>query len=117
MRGNRRDANHNEIKKHFEKFGWTVKCVADLHGFCDLIVTREGFTICIEVKDGSKPPSQRKLTADEKKFRKLWSDHGRYLIIQNIEEVELLSDDRSRTLLYFYFELYNKNLKEYGPPS
>jgi hypothetical protein len=37
-------------------------------GFPDLVVVRKGTISFLEVKDGAKPPSERKLTADEIRF-------------------------------------------------
>lgn len=43
----------------------------------------------IEIKDGEKPPSARKLTEGEKKFQASWQ--GLYYIITSIEDVEFLN--------------------------
>lgn len=40
----------------------------------------------IEIKDGSKPPSKRKLTPDEARFRGSWT--GGYRIVEDLAGVE-----------------------------
>ena len=45
------------------------------NGFPDLVVSKEGYTILIEIKDGTKPPSQRRLTDDEETFHAGWKGH------------------------------------------
>jgi len=56
------------------------------HGFPDVVVSRKGRTQLIEIKDGSKPPSARKLTDDEKDFHMRWEDH--IPIIESLDDVE-----------------------------
>lgn len=72
------DANQAEIVKALREAGYSVAITSQLGcGFPDLvvgIVRRDGFlsNLLLEVKDGSKPPSQQKLTDDELKFRNNW---------------------------------------------
>lgn len=80
------DANQPEIVKHLRKLGWYVLIISQLKNCCDLIISKNGRTIAIEVKDGSKPPSQRKLTDGELKFQREWQ--GEYLVIESIEDIE-----------------------------
>lgn len=42
--------------------------------------------MAVEVKDGSKPPSARRLTPDEEKFRMNWK--GGYKIVEDLAGVE-----------------------------
>lgn len=69
MRANRIDSNQPEIVAHFRAFGCSVLNISSLKKCCDLIVSRSGRSIFIEVKDGSKVPSARKLTPDEEVFK------------------------------------------------
>lgn len=79
FRAARKDANHVEIVKLFRQLGWYVLDVAQLKNCCDIMVSKNGVTIAIEIKDGKKPPSQRKLTTGELKFKNEWL--GRYELV------------------------------------
>lgn len=54
-------------------------------GFPDIVVGYKGINYLIEIKDGNKPPSARKLTPDEVKFHSNW--HGQIKIVNNLDEV------------------------------
>jgi len=58
---NRIDENQNEIVKALRKAGAYVRIISQGDGIPDLLVAYKGFTILMEVKDGNKPPSARKL--------------------------------------------------------
>lgn len=79
------DANQSEIVKTFRKLGWYVLIVSQLKNCCDIFVSKGGRTIAVEIKDGSKPPSQRKLSDGEQKFKDEWK--GEWMLIENVEEV------------------------------
>ena len=66
---NKRDANHKAMVAYFRKMACSVLDIADLPNCCDLIVSKHGRSIFVEVKDSKKPPSQRKLTEGEIKFK------------------------------------------------
>jgi hypothetical protein len=82
----RKDANHSEIANIFWGYGFDVIDTAGYTGkMLDLLVTLgHHFFEFIEIKDGSKPPSQRKLTDDEKDFIKLRPDHC--TVIETVEQ-------------------------------
>ena len=63
MRGNRTDSNQTELVKYFRAWGCSVLIIADLKNCCDLVVSKHGRSIFVEVKDGAKPKSARKLTS------------------------------------------------------
>ena len=68
MRARRTDSNHAEIMAAFRKCGYAVHDTSRLGGgFPDLVVHRETILL-VEVKDGRKPPSARKLTDNELEF-------------------------------------------------
>lgn len=67
------DANHTAIVKALRQVGATVQSLASVGGGCpDLLVGRQGMTYLLEVKDGAKKPSERKLTADELAWHLKW---------------------------------------------
>lgn len=89
MRAAKVDANQPEIVKLFRKLGWYVLIISQLKNCCDIIVSKRGQTIAIEIKDGSKPPSARKLSDGEEKFQKEWQ--GEYRIVICLEDVYKIS--------------------------
>jgi len=68
------DSNHPQIVKELRKLkGITVRSVATIKNFLDVIVGYDGKNYLFEIKDPEKPPSQRKLTEGEKKFMDEWT--------------------------------------------
>ena len=88
-RAARKDNNHTTIVKAFRKLGWSVLDTAQLKNCVDLIVAKAGYTVAVEVKDGAKPPSARKLTPGELKFKQSWN--GPYFLVLDVGDVELLN--------------------------
>ena len=81
------DENQKRIVDMFRGLGWSVAHTHTLgKGFPDLVVGFAGKNYLIEVKDGSKPPSARKLTADELAFQSAW--RGQYDVIS--DEIEVI---------------------------
>ena len=80
----RRDKNHTEIIKVLRKFGALVFDTADIgKGFPDVVCSISDVLYFIEIKDGSKPPSQQKLTPSEAEFHRQWAHH--VVIINSID--------------------------------
>ena len=88
IRAARVDANQPEIVKTFRKIGWYVLIISQLKNCCDIIVSKGGRTIAVEIKDGSKVASKQKLTPGEEKFREEWQ--GEYRLITCVDDVLLL---------------------------
>jgi hypothetical protein len=67
----RRDPNHHAIKQALMDAGRPVKDVSHYAGLgCDLLTEHlAGYMVLLEVKDGTKPPSARRLTDSEKDLR------------------------------------------------
>ena len=85
-RAARVDSNQTEIVKAFRRLGASVAHTHTLgNGFPDVVVGVRGVNYLVEIKDGSKPPSQRKLTQDEQEFRGAW--RGQYVVIESIDDV------------------------------
>jgi hypothetical protein len=73
MRAAKVDANHGEIVDALRKIGASVQSLAAVGDGCpDLLVGFRGRNLLIEVKDGSKPPSGRKLTAAQSCWHWAW---------------------------------------------
>lgn len=67
------DANQPEIVRVLRQIGCSVQSLAQLgKGVPDLLVARNGSMWLMEVKDGAKPPSGRKLTRDETRWMLGW---------------------------------------------
>lgn len=79
------DDNQTEIVKAFRDLGWYVLIVSQLKNCCDIIVSKKGRTIAVEIKDGKKVPSKQKLTGGELKFKSEWQ--GEYRLINCIDDV------------------------------
>lgn len=75
-RAARTDDNQAEIVRALRDVGCSVQ---PLHavgaGVPDLLVGRHGTTYLLEVKDGRKPPSARRLTRDEAAWHRNWRGH------------------------------------------
>jgi Holliday junction resolvase len=78
-RRGRIDANQPEIVKALRKAGANVLSLASVGDGCpDLLVARGGRMILMEIKDGTRKPSEQELTDDERLFHLRWS---RYAVI------------------------------------
>jgi len=84
-RANRIDANQNDIVDALRGAGAVVRIISQGDGIPDLLVGYNGFTILMEVKDGDKVPSKRKLTEAEQKFFDEW-EGGLLVIVNNVQE-------------------------------
>ena len=81
------DSNHSEIVAAFRTLGCSVVSLASLGGGVgDALVGFGGFCICVEIKDGSKPPSARRLTPDQERFRDTWK--GGLRLVKDLSGVE-----------------------------
>jgi len=89
---NRIDANQNQIVDAMRKVGAVVRIISQGDGIPDLLVGYKGFTILMEVKDGGKVPSARKLTEPEQKFFDDWRG-GMLVVVNSVEEaLEILEN-------------------------
>jgi hypothetical protein len=72
-RAARIDNNHVAIVDALVRVGAAVQSLATVGQGCpDLVVSRQGQTWLLEVKDGTKPPSHRTLTPDEREWHARW---------------------------------------------
>ncbi len=88
-RAARCDENQPEIVKVFRKVGWTVLIISQLKNCCDIIVSKNGRTVAIEIKDGTKPLSKQKLTEGEEEFKANWQ--GEYRLVNCPDDVLLIN--------------------------
>jgi hypothetical protein len=79
------DSNQPEIVKALRSVGASVQSLADLgKGVPDLLVAYRGRNYLLEVKDGSLPPSRRRLTEDEQNWHDSW--RGQVVIVETIDD-------------------------------
>jgi hypothetical protein len=88
----KKDSNHKDIVGTFRACHASVMDTASLGNGCpDLVIGYKGYqtgimyNVLVEIKDGSKPPSKRKLTLDEVEFMTTW--RGKYVIIESVDDV------------------------------
>ncbi len=87
MRNAKADRNQPEIVKALRRAGAVVKHVHTLKNLFDILVYFQGRTYSVEIKDGSKPPSSRKLTEGELKCKQELESVGvKYWVVNSIEE-------------------------------
>ena len=79
------DDNQREIVSALRRVGCSVQSLAGVgKGVPDLVVGFRDRNFLLEIKDGSKSPSKRKLTPDEQNFHKMWK--GDILVVENVDE-------------------------------
>lgn len=89
MRAGRVDANQNDIVAAFRSMGCSVAITSNVRGgFPDIVVGIHGLNLLVEIKDGSKIPSARKLTKDEQIFHDNWKGHA--VIVESVDDVVAL---------------------------
>ena len=82
------DANQAEVISQLRGIpGVKVAITSQLGGgFPDFVIGYQGVNYLIELKDGAKPPSRRKLTEDEKRWHRLWDGYGQVAVCKSFEE-------------------------------
>ncbi len=81
------DANQPEIVKALRKAGATVLITSQLKNAFDILIGYQSSIYIVEIKDGNKPPSQRKLSPGEQKCKTDFERVGcNYNVITSIEE-------------------------------
>lgn len=79
------DENHSEIVAAFEKLGCSVLDIHQLKRCADILVSKNKRTVIVEIKDGKKSKSRRKLTKGEMEFFASWQ--GESAIVESIDDV------------------------------
>lgn len=79
------DDNQGAIVQALRQVGARVQLLHAVGRGCpDLLVGFRGLNVLLEVKDGSKPPSARKLTADEQAWHDDWP--GQVAVVASADE-------------------------------
>lgn len=79
-RAARRDDGEDEIVDALKAKGVHVKKINDAGTF-DLLCWYKGKTLLLEVKDGKKPPSARKLSDAEQRFHDDWPGDNLHIVL------------------------------------
>lgn len=81
-RAARVDANLSAVVDAFRRMGCSVHVT---NGMWDCTVGYGGLSMLVEVKDGSKPPSARRLTPAQVRFREHWT--GGVRLVKDMNDV------------------------------
>lgn len=85
------DDNQAEIVAAFRSLGAIVQLLHAVGSGCpDLLVGYCGRNILVEVKDGAKPPSKRKLTPAQVKWHASWRGESPHVVSSVDEAIEVL---------------------------
>ena len=92
------DSNQLEIVKALRNIGAFVLVTSQLKNAFDVLVGYRGKLFIIEIKDGNKPPSQRKLTEGELKCKEGFESVGiPYHVVNSIDEaIELITSTKEK---------------------
>jgi hypothetical protein len=89
MRARKVDANHARIVAAFARLGCSVLDLSRVGQGCpDLLISKHGRNVLVEIKDGDKSPSRRRLTPDQCGFHSTWK--GRLAIVKDLADVEMV---------------------------
>ncbi len=84
MRVAKTDTNQKEIVEYLRSKGVSVANTATVgDGFPDIVCGFRGKNVLLEIKDGSRTPSQQKLTAKQEIFHSLW--RGQIAVVNSPE--------------------------------
>ena len=91
----RLDTNHRALADFARSVGCSVQSLASIGKGCpDLLLGQRGVNYLVEVKDPSRPPSERKLTPLEALWHPLW--RGQVAVVETQEDLlRLLGLDKS----------------------
>lgn len=90
MRKARTDTNQKELVKVMRQMGMSVAVTSSAHdGFTDTVVGFGGVTVLVEIKDGNKSLSRRKLTPAQVVFHDEFK--GAITVIETVDQaIELV---------------------------
>jgi hypothetical protein len=84
-RASKIDANQPEIVKALRLLGYSVLHVHQLKNCFDILVGAKGKNYAFELKDGTLPPSKKKLTPGEQEFFNKWQ--GQVNVAESLEDI------------------------------
>jgi hypothetical protein len=85
IRAARTDANQTEVTKALRKIGCSVQLLHSVGRGCpDMLVGYKGNNYLLEIKDGDKPESARKLTAEQTIWHYDWK--GQVAVVNSAQE-------------------------------
>lgn len=80
------DSNQKKIVQQLRKIGVSVYVTSMVgKGFPDLVCGFRGKNYLLELKDGAKSKSRKRLTPDERKFFQIWN--GEVFKVENFDEI------------------------------
>lgn len=79
------DSNQPEIVALFRKLGWSVLLIHQLKNCADIIVSKNGRTVVVEIKNSKLSPCKQRLTKGEEEFRENWQ--GNYAVVTCEDDV------------------------------
>lgn len=85
------DGNQPAIVKALRAVGCSILYTHTLKNCFDILVGYRGRTFLIEIKDPVQPPSARKLTPGEEKFRAEWRGSPYYVIETEAQAIALVT--------------------------
>ena len=86
------DANQKEIVEFFRDEGATVAVTSMVGaGFPDLVIGYMGRNILVEIKDGKKPPSKKRLRDEQLAFFNSWG--GDCVVVESCDGAQILLDE------------------------
>jgi hypothetical protein len=81
------DSNQSEIVTALRKRGAVCLIISQLKNCFDILVCFKGEVFMVEIKDGNKPLSARKLTEGEQEFKsKIESVGCKYWVIESVDD-------------------------------
>jgi hypothetical protein len=84
-RAARVDRNQPEIVQALRQVGASVQHLHHVGKGCpDILVGFQGLNYLMEIKDGDKPPSRRRLTDDEAEWFAQWNGYA--AIVENVDD-------------------------------
>jgi hypothetical protein len=98
QRARRADSNQPEIVEVFRKLGASFQHTHTIPGALDGIVGYLGIDQRVEIKDGSKKPSLRRLTEDEQTTFDTWKGRAPVIITSPEEAQDLLAQMRQEAI-------------------